>query len=164
MNDRSYRIRALLGMQQVDMWPWRVRRWLMRQAGLSIHDAAFCEAGVDIVGGRMDVARDVYVNRGCLFDARGGIAIGEGTLIGPRVSVLTVTHAVMPTRPRGGPTTYSGVSIGSGAWIGAGAMILPGSVVGDGCMVGAGAVVVGTLAADTLYLGVPATARKTYGG
>lgn len=143
VNDRSYLKRALLGGQRLDLMPWRIRRQMMRWAGLEIAADAFFEAGVEIVAGKLDVAGGVYVNRGCLFDARGGIEIGAGTLIGPRVVILTATHPVMPSRPRAGPATYEPTCVGKDAWIGAGALLLPGSVVGNGCVVAAGAVVRG---------------------
>jgi acetyltransferase-like isoleucine patch superfamily enzyme len=48
------------------------------------------------------------------------------------------------------------VSIGAHVWVGQRAMILKGAKIGDNCVVGAGAIVVGTIPANSLCVGVPA--------
>lgn len=160
VNDRSYRKRMLLGLQSIDAMPMRVRRQFLRWSGMQIAANAFIEAGVSFVAGRLDLGLDCYINTGCLLDARGGIAIGARTLLGPRVTILTATHAVSDGYPRAAPAAFEPVEIGPNSWIGASVTILPGTIIGQGCVVAAGALVRGTLDGDALYAGVPAVKKR----
>lgn len=162
-DNRSYWFRFLLGLQSLDLVTGGIRAALLRATGATIDRTAFMEAGVKVVAGRLSIGADSYVNRNCLFDARGGIAIGNNVLVGPRVTILTATHPVMPGLPRAGPVEYEPVMIGANAWIGAAVTLLPGAVVGPGCVIAAGAVVRGKLEADTLYAGVPAQSKRKLG-
>ncbi|WP_169780743.1 acyltransferase [Croceibacterium atlanticum] len=138
-----------------------MRLRLLRAAGATIDPGAFVEAGISVVAGRISIGARSYINRQCLLDARGGIEIGENTLVGPRVSFLTATHPVMPDTPRAGPVVYESITVGSNAWIGAAATLLPGCEVGDGCVVAAGSIVRGKLAPNTLHAGVPAVCKRS---
>jgi maltose O-acetyltransferase len=135
----------------------------MRRAGLRIDSTAFFEPGVIIVGDKLNAGPNLYVNRLCLIDCRATVAIGPGTLIGPRVMIITATHPIMEDLPRAGPTTFKPITIGAGVWIGAGATLLPGCIIGDGCVIGAGALVRGTLEPGGTYVGVPAKPKKMAG-
>lgn len=159
-NDRSYHKRMFLGLQSIDAMPSRLRRQFLRWSGMEIAATAFIEAGVSFVAGHLDLGSDCYINTGCLLDARGGIAIGARTLLGPRVAILTATHAVSDGYPRAAPATFSPVRIGPNSWIGAAATILPGTIIGQGCVVAAGSLVRGTLDGDALYAGVPAIKKR----
>lgn len=68
------------------------------------------------------------------------MTIGDYTLFGPGVQILTPLHPLnaMERREReyGAP-----VEIGSDVWVGAAALILPGVHIGDRAVIGAGAVV-----------------------
>lgn len=155
-NDRSYWKRLFLGLQAMDAMPTSLRLRLLRLTGMTVHAAAFVESQVTIVPGALTLGADCYVNRGCLLDCRGGVAVGDRTLIAPRVMILTATHPIMPGYPRAGPVTYAPVTIGADCWIGAAAIILPGVTIGAGAVVAAGSLVRESLAPDTLYAGTPA--------
>lgn len=104
----------------------------------------------------VQLGADVYINSHVLFDANGGITVGDRTRIGPRVSIITSTHGIGPASQRCGEFTAAPVVIGSGCWIGTGATILPGVTIGDGCVIAAGALVTKDCEPDGLYAGVPA--------
>jgi acetyltransferase-like isoleucine patch superfamily enzyme len=112
--------------------------------------------GTSIVLGSLRAGPGVFVNRDCLLEASAGIDIGQGTAIGPNVTILTLTHDISGGYPRAGKLRAEPVSIGREVWIGASATILPGAMIGDGCVIAAGALVRGQLARDGLYAGVPA--------
>ncbi len=85
----------------------------------------------------------------------GGIDIGDDTMIGPNVSLITSGHPTNVTERRAG-IVVAPISIGANVWIGAGATVLGGVRVGDGAVIAAGAVVTRDVPAATLVGGVPA--------
>ncbi|WP_454193273.1 DapH/DapD/GlmU-related protein [Paenibacillus sp. Marseille-Q7038] len=109
-------------------------------------------------GKNITVGKNVFFNTGCSFQDRGGIRIGDGSLIGMNVTIATLNHGLsIETRN----VTYSSpVVIGENVWIGSSATILPGVTVGDNAVVAAGAVVTKDVPANTVVAGVPAKAIK----
>ena len=85
----------------------------------------------------------------------GGIVIGDDTMLGPNVSLLTSGHPTAVADRRAG-ITIAPIHIGANVWIGGGATILGGVTVGDGAVVAAGAVVSRDVPPATLVAGVPA--------
>lgn len=110
-------------------------------------------------GKNISIGKDVFFNTGCSFQDRGGIHIGDGSLIGMNVNIATLNHGLdMKTRN----TTYaSPVTIGKSVWIGSGATILPGVTIGDRAVVAAGAVVTKDVPEGTVVADVPAKVVKT---
>lgn len=109
----------------------------------------------------LHVGNNVHIGAGCLIDLEGPVAIGNGSVLSPRVTVLShsdpgSSHG-SPLCERWQPEAW-GVTIGESCWIGACATLLSGSVVGDRVVVGAAALVRGHLATDETYVGVPARA------
>jgi acetyltransferase-like isoleucine patch superfamily enzyme len=84
------------------------------------------------------------------FDA--GISIGDYTLIGPGVFVVSANHGIakngIPIRDQ--PWKEKAVEIGEDVWIGANAVVLPGTTIGDGAVIGAGSVVSGAIPAGAI--------------
>lgn len=95
-----------------------------------------------------------------MIEGRGGVTIGDGTWIAPRVMILTATHEIGTADRRAGTSVARSVVIGAGCWIGAGAIILPEVSIASGCVIAAGAVVTKNTLPDRLYAGVPAEAVK----
>ncbi|KAA9019467.1 DapH/DapD/GlmU-related protein, partial [Niallia endozanthoxylica] len=95
---------------------------------------------------------------GCSFQDRGGITIGDGTMIGMNVTIATLNHGLsIKTRN----TTYpSPVIIRENVWIGSNATILPGATIGDNSVVAAGAVVTKDVPENTVVAGVLAKVVK----
>ena len=100
--------------------------------------------------------KNVVVNFNANFVDDGDIFIGDDTMIGPNVSVITALHPVSP-RLRAAKIQYNKpVRIGRNVWLGAGAIILPGVTVGDNSIVGAGSVVTRDVEENTIVVGNPA--------
>lgn len=104
------------------------------------------------IGNNVGVARDVTL------DGRGGIEIGNFTLIGFESVLLTSTHNYsnreIPIVKQG---MYSKpIKIGKDCWIGARVMILPGIEIGDGCIIGANSVVTKDIPSYSVVGGAPA--------
>lgn len=105
-------------------------------------------------GKNISIGKNVFFNTGCSFQDRGGIRIGDGTMIGMNVTIATLNHG-LPLAKRN--TTYaSSVTIGQNVWIGSNATLLPGVTIGDNAVVAAGAVVTKDVPQDAVVAGVPA--------
>ncbi len=105
-------------------------------------------------GRNIRVGKGVFINHSCEFMDRGGITIGDGTLIGPKVNLVTIGH---PEDPEQRHSTWTApITIGNNVWIGVAATILPGVTIGDNSIVAANAVVARSVPANTLVAGVPA--------
>ncbi|MGL6195725.1 MAG: acyltransferase [Thermoguttaceae bacterium] len=88
--------------------------------------------------------------------------IGEGTLLGSNIDILSGRHqhgSGDDIEGRKDAThRYSKVKIGKNCWIGNGCIIM--NDVGDNCIIGAGSVVVKPIPAKTIAVGNPATVKK----
>lgn len=101
-------------------------------------------------GTHIHVGDAVFINFECVFLDGADIRIGDGTVIAPRVQLLTAGHPVEPMERTlfddegnriGGWGLNRPITIGRDCWIGAGAIIVGGVTIGDGSTVGAGSVV-----------------------
>lgn len=106
-------------------------------------------------GLKLRVGANVFINHGCTLNDMGGIEIGEDTMIGPNVSLLTSGHPTRVADRRKG-IVIAPIQICANVWIGAGETVLGGVTVGDGAVVAAGAVVSHDVPGATLVGGVPA--------
>ena len=74
---------------------------------------------------------------GCYIQGLGKIYIGDYTIIGPNVGIISANHKVTDHRKH----DFSEVKIGKYCWIGMNSVIMPGVELGDYTIVGAGSVV-----------------------
>lgn len=105
------------------------------------------------IGKRIFLGDDVFVNMGCTFLDVDRITIGDRTIFGPNVQLITGTHG------ENREIISAPITIGKDAWIGAGAIILPGITIGDNAIVGAGSVVTRDVPANIKVMGNPASVR-----
>lgn len=104
------------------------------------------------------VRTSLAVSGGCYINCADGLWIGEGTIWGPNVAMISQTHDIDDFE-KAPPTT--GIRIGRNCWIGIGAVILPGVVLGDHTIVGANAVVRQSFASGGVVVaGMPARAVR----
>jgi acetyltransferase-like isoleucine patch superfamily enzyme len=118
--------------------------------GFSLIPPLYCDCGLNLV-----IGRNVFINQGCALLDIGGIEIGDETMIGPMVKIVTSGHPLSQSKRRS-QVTASPIKIGRNVWIGAGATILAGVIIGDGAVIAAGAVVTRDVPAAKLVAGVPA--------
>ena len=103
----------------------------------------------------------VELNNFSIVNGTGGVDIGEDTLIGPGVRIISYQHQYARGAPiHLQPVDARPIRIGRDVWLGANAIILAGVTVGDGAVVAAGAVVREDVPAYTVVAGVPASVRK----
>jgi acetyltransferase-like isoleucine patch superfamily enzyme len=112
-------------------------------------------------GLKLDLSERVFINQGCTFLDYAGIRLGEGVMVGPKATFITVSHPVDPGERRlyltGAP-----IDVAENVWIGAGATILPGVRIGRDAVVAAGAVVADDVPAASLVTGTKATVRRRW--
>lgn len=101
--------------------------------------------------GRLTFGNDVFLNRGCQFNCRSSMSIGDGCEFGPNVLVYDHDHDYRAGLKKG-QFIYDSVSIGENCWIGAGTIILRGTRIGDGCVIAAGSVVKGDVPSGTVFV------------
>ncbi len=116
---------------------------------VSIQPPFFCD-----YGSNLQLGPRVYFNFNCVVLDVCEVRIGEHTLCGPGVQLLTASHpldaAARREREYGKP-----IVIGADCWLGAGALVLPGVTLGDRVVIGAGSVVTRDIPSDTLAVGNP---------
>jgi maltose O-acetyltransferase len=91
-------------------------------------------------GSNIELGERVFFNFNCVVLDVCRVSIGDFTLFGPAVQILTPMHPLNAELRRkqeyGKP-----IEIGSDVWVGGGALILPGVLIGSRCVIGAGSVV-----------------------
>lgn len=104
------------------------------------------------------IGDNVSINRNCVINAGGGVTIGNGTLIGPNVTIYSQNHSykdrTIEIRSQG--YERKAVVIGRDVWIACNSILLPGVNIGDGCVIAAGSVVTRSMPAYSIIAGVPA--------
>jgi maltose O-acetyltransferase len=109
----------------------------------------FCDYGANI-----HLGTRVFFNFNCVVLDVCEVRIGDYTLLGPGVQILTPLHpldaASRRTQELGKPVT-----IGADVWIGGAALILAGVTIGPRSVIGAGSVVTRDIPAGVLAAGNP---------
>jgi maltose O-acetyltransferase len=105
-------------------------------------------------GSNIELGERVFFNFNCVVLDVCRVRIGDYTLFGPAVQIVTPMHpldaALRRKQEYGKP-----VEIGSDVWVGAGAFILPGVSIGSGTVIGAGSVVTCDVPAGVFAAGNP---------
>ena len=109
----------------------------------------FCDYGTNI-----ELGERVFFNFNCVVLDVCRVTIGDYTMFGPAVQILTPLHPLEAELRRkqeyGKP-----IEIGSDVWVGGGALILPGVRIGSRSVIGAGSVVTRDIPDGVLAAGNP---------
>jgi acetyltransferase-like isoleucine patch superfamily enzyme len=109
----------------------------------------------------LELAERVFINQNCTFEDYAGVRLGEGVMVGPKATFITLGHPVDPEDRHlhltGGP-----IVVEENVWIGAGATILPGVRIGRDAVVAAGAIVADDVPPASLVAGPKATVRRSW--
>jgi maltose O-acetyltransferase len=91
-------------------------------------------------GSNIYLGTRVFFNFNCVVLDVCDVRIGDYTLFGPGVQILTPLHP-LDARTRRQQEFGKPVTIGADVWVGSGALILAGVKIGAGAVIGAGSVV-----------------------
>ncbi len=109
-------------------------------------------------GKNIRMGKGCWIQQGCTFFDRGGITLGNGVFIAPKVNLITINH---DPNPENRSATYGRpIVIEDNVWIGINATILPGVTIGHGSIVGANSVVTRSVPPLVVVAGNPAKVVK----
>jgi acetyltransferase-like isoleucine patch superfamily enzyme len=113
-------------------------------------------------GGSIEIGERVLIGRNSVLHGHGGIVVGNQTMIGSNVTVVSSEHVYWKGSEsfQSQGFTREPIVVGDNVWIGANTVVLAGSCIERDVVVGAGAVVRGTLKSGYVYAGVPAMRLK----
>ena len=109
----------------------------------------FCDYGSNI-----ELGQRVFFNFNCTVLDVCPVRIGDFTLFGPGVQILTPLHP-MNAELRRRQEYGKPIEIGADVWVGAGALILAGVRIGSRSVIGAGSVVTRDVPEDVFAAGNP---------
>lgn len=113
------------------------------------------------MGAEVQIGDDVWIGHGASIASTQRVAIGDGTKIGPFVTIMDTDFHVAGERSANPLSTP--IEIGKHVHIGSGVTILRGSVIGDGARVEPYSVVSGVVPPGVTVSGVPARAKGASG-
>lgn len=100
------------------------------------------------------LGKSVHIGHGASLNCRGGISIGDHTIISGNVAIYSYDHAFRQPSclPYDDGVVLKPVTIGRYVWIGMNVTIAPGTVIEDGAVVGMGTVVAGHIPANAIVV------------
>lgn len=114
-------------------------------------------------GGKICIGQRVLIGQATRIFGHGGITIGNDTMIGNGVSIVSSNHictiSKKPFQNQG--FTREPIEISSNVWIGDNSVIVGGVKIEKDVIVGAGSVVTNDLQSGYIYAGTPAKKNKS---
>lgn len=119
---------------------------------------------------RITIGKRVTVSQFAHIAATKNIEIGDGVLIGSRVTIIDHnhgqyqhTHSSPMSAPGNRPLdSDKQVLIGDRVWLGDGVVVAPGATIGEGSVIGANSVVIGHVPPFSVAVGTPAVVKKRF--
>ena len=100
----------------------------------------------------------VFIGRGCEFNIRQRIEVGDDCLIASGCTFVDTNHGRDAGRAMNEQALESdGITLGRNVWLGARCIVLKGVSIGEGAVVGAGSVVTRSIPPREVWAGVPAS-------
>lgn len=110
-----------------------------------------------VPGPSIIVGDRVFIGRGCEFNIRSRLTIGDECLIASGVKIIDHDHGTKTgCSMRSQEGAIIPVSIGEDVWIGTNAVVLKGVCIGHGAVLAAGSVATKSIPAMEIWAGVPA--------
>ncbi|HAC34532.1 MAG TPA: galactoside O-acetyltransferase [Gammaproteobacteria bacterium] len=144
-----------------------MRRYFLRPLFQSCGDNVKFDPGDYFTYSTITLGNDVYIGPGAHFSAsNSAITIGNKVMFGPGVTIIGGDHNTaevgryMKDVKEKRPQDDQPVFIHDDVWVGANATILKGVVIGSGSIIAAGALVIDSVAENSIVGGVPARLLK----
>ncbi|PTV35345.1 acyltransferase [Limosilactobacillus fermentum] len=103
-----------------------------------------------------------YIGPNASITGSGSVKIGDNTIIGPNVEIMTTVHnydsELLPYDSRQNIT--KNIIIGRNVWIGSDVIIMPGVIIGEGSVIGAKSFVNKNISKCSIVVGTPAKVIK----
>ena len=156
MKEQAACLEILYDFNQTRPGEGEKRTALLRQLLAEVGENVYIEPPLRANWGRhTHIGRDVYANFNLTLVDDTHIYIGEGTMIGPNVTLVATGHPVRPDLRYQGAQYSLPVHIGENVWIGANVTVLPGATIGDNAVIGANSLVTKDIPANTVAYGSP---------
>lgn len=109
--------------------------------------------------GKVKIGSFSLLAHNCWVGGHGETEIGENTLIGPGVVIVSSNHNLGTTHfpAMDAPEIAGKIRIGSNSWIGANSTVVPGVTIGSSCLVAGGSVVTRDVPDGYMAAGNPAS-------
>ncbi|MBI4665153.1 MAG: acyltransferase [Nitrospinae bacterium] len=105
----------------------------------------------------IQLGKGVLINSNTYVYGKGGLEIGDKTLISPNCSIVAGDHNMSLAAPIIEQASKADkIVIGKNCWIGANCVVVGGVTIADGSVIGAGAVVTKDTEPYSINVGVPA--------
>ncbi|WP_373225848.1 DapH/DapD/GlmU-related protein [Enterobacter cloacae complex sp. ESBL7] len=134
---------------------------LLNRAGVFIDLSSTIADNLYFEFGRIKVCKNVFINANCTFLDSAEIIIKNNSMIGPNVTLSTVTHHANPEH-RHSDNIIAPICIGENVWIGANCTVLPGVTIGTNSVIAANSVVTTDVPDNVLFAGAPAILKKRF--
>jgi acetyltransferase-like isoleucine patch superfamily enzyme len=112
--------------------------------------------------GFISIGNNVVINHYTVIHAKGGVEIGDWTVIAPHCGIYAQNHTYdsfeIPITKQA--NTGKGITLVGDNWIGAGSIVLDDTTIGKGTVIGAGAVVTKSFSMAKVVAGNPAKIIK----
>lgn len=120
----------------------------------------FCDIQSDVefvFPERIQIGSYIYIGPGGIINGLGGVEIGSGTIIGPRLFAHSANHKYKDSEylPYDQYQHFKKIIIEENVWIGGNVCIVPGTKIGEGSIVGMGCVVSGNIPPLSIVIGNP---------
>lgn len=106
-------------------------------------------------GKNIEVGDNFIANYNCVILDVGKVTIGNNTMFGPNVSIITAGHPIHPDSRNSGYEYGIGITIGDSVWLGSNVVVNPGVHIGNNVVIGSGSVVTKDIPDNVVAVGNP---------
>lgn len=137
---------------------FRIRRQNRTRLHALGNHTQIAETAIFVRHEQISIGAYCRIGHQCKLEGKGGITIGDGTILAPEVLILSSTHQYSQQEwlPYNEVDHARPVTIGRGVWIGYRALIVPGVRIEDAAVIAAGAVVTKDVGKGEIVGGNPA--------